>query len=354
MKENKNFFDFLFLIVFWSIIIFFGTAVFLLPAEEFSEKEKRSLASLPSFSAGSLISGDYFTALGDFYSDQFPLRDSFTSLYALFELSLGKCESNGVMCTKDAVISKPKHSKSEIEAIRGNLEALERMGNVSVYIPPQPSSVFADAMPLFYPEDDTLSQLTADFPITPGLFYATDHHWTTDGAYIAYTQICEEMGIAPYQKDHFTVQTVSEDFYGTAYARACLPKQMVAPDSIELYRYEGDEDVDVFYHETGEHKNGFYRFEALETADKYTVFLGGNYPHVSISSGDKRPTLLLIKDSFANSVIPFLALHFDLEVIDPRYCTRSYLQEQLQRQDIHKTLVLMGTDTLTSKIFLKK
>ena len=80
------------------------------------------------------------------------------------------------------------------------------------------------------------------------------------------------------------------------------------------------------------------------------MFLGGNYSHISIRGAGERQKLLLIKDSFANSAIPFLALHFDIEVIDPRYCSNEYLTAQLARKDIDKALILMGLDTLTINI----
>ena len=127
-----------------------------------------------------------------------------------------------------------------------------------------------------------------------------------------------------------------------------MPEFAVSAESITLYRYESDGDVRVINHETGENKNGFYDLEALKITDKYRVFLGGNYSHLSIKSSQKKPTLLLVKDSFANSLIPFLALHYDIEVIDPRYCAKTFLNEQLQSNSYDRILALLSLDTLES------
>ena len=79
----------------------------------------------------------------------------------------------------------------------------------------------------------------------------------------------------------------------------------------------------VTIHDTKREVLGFYNFSMLDTSDKYAVFMGGNYAHVSVFSSEKKPKLLLFKDSFANAVIPFLSLHFNIDVIDPRYASRT-------------------------------
>ena len=105
---------------------------------------------------------------------------------------------------------------------------------------------------------------------------------------------------------------------------------MTKPDSIELWRYENDESVTLTIYDTSTTLKGFYDFSRLDTADKYAVFLGGNYAHATISSSANKPSLLLYKDSFANAVIPFLALHFNIDLIDPRYATKAQMSAAFQ------------------------
>ncbi len=341
MERTKR--DLTFLCILGAIVIILGSAIYIMPQKSFSQKENRSLSQLPKISASALINGEYFKALGDFYSDQFPLRNSFTAARAIMELSLGKGEANRVIIANNgALVTRPNIEIGK--NVEKNIEFLSSLENTVIYIPPSSAEVFESALPYAYASNISTAEGFADS--SRYLYYNTDHHWTTEGAYVAYRQICEELGITPYAESFFTKEIVSEDFRGTSYARSCLPSWAVTPDIITLYRYEGDEKFTVLNHENRESFKGFYREEHLTTADKYRVFLGGNYSHLSISGESPRKKLLLIKDSFANSLLPFLALHYDVEMIDPRYCTRSFLNEQLSRTDISKTLVVLSVATL--------
>ena len=350
----KKISDVIFSCILGAIIIFFGVAIFLLPQKSFSEKENRNLATMPSLSLDSLTSGEYFKRLGDFYSDQFPLRNCFTAAHAICELSAGKQESNRVVLSNGGALV--ARTEENINKILSNLDAISTIENALLYVPPRAR----DILGLPYQSTEAPSMLTGDTAenfhslcsqAEEYIYYRTDHHWTTLGAYIAYTQICNRLSISPYSEDFFIKETASTDFRGTAFSRSCLPKAMIEPDTITLYRYDGDQDITVINRESDQEYTGFYRSEHLDTADKYRVFLGGNYAHLTVLNDTPKPKLLLVKDSFANSIIPFLALHFDIEVIDPRYCSKSLLQEQLAREDIDNILFLLSFDTLGYDIF---
>ena len=342
MKNHEHLRQLFFVCTLCIIILFFGISIFILPSKSFSEKENRSLVGIPDISLKALSNGNFFDSLSKFYSDQFPLRDTFTSIYAITELSFGKCESNGVIYAKENTLITKSNTDNEKA-----LSALKKISSVCkqapfIYIPPSSDEIFSDRLP----------SISAAPPFSYGdldgsMYYKTDHHWTTEGAYVAYSQICELMDLQTKEQEYFEIENVATDFYGTAYARACLPRWAVRADTISLYRYSGDTEIEVFYSDTGKSKNGFYDMDALSTADKYRVFLGGNFSHIKISGKEKKPTLLLIKDSFANSVVPFLAIHFDIEMVDPRYCTQSFLYDQLAREDVDSILILMSKDTLS-------
>ena len=357
--------DILFLMSICAIMVGFGVAIFVLPPKSFSQKENRTLDQMPSPELSSILSGSFFRELNGFYQDQFPLRDRFTELYALCEKRLGKIETNGVITTSDGLcIALP--SSTNTSKIQKNLDAISSLKEereLYLYAPPSSFDVFNDRLPSIYPKEAKVSapellegDALEDFlelcsVANEEYYYKTDHHWTAKGAYFAYTQICNRMGIEPYGESYFVKEEVANDFLGTSASKSGLPSWLMSEDTVTLYRYDGDKNVTVHNRETNEIKNGFYSYDALEETDKYKVFLGGNYSHLSIHTVQERPKLLLIKDSFANSVIPFLALHFDIEVIDPRYCSNEYLNTQLEREDIDKTLILMGLDTLTINIF---
>ena len=349
----KKRYDFFFLLLLGIIIVVFGFSIFIIPQKSFSDKENRRLSTLPRVSLDSIVSGEYFERLGDFYSDQFPLRNSFTSAHAILELSLGKQESNNVMITNNTLIT--LNGNKDLKNIKQNISLISALDKAHLYVPPSSQDVFDNpskdlSVSSLLPEETAedfheLCQYSDEY-----IYYKTDHHWTTRGAYIAYTQICDKLSLIPYHEEYFTKESVNTDFRGTSFSRSCLPIFSIEADEIILYRYENDEKITVVNNENGESFKGFYQTDHLDTTDKYRVFLGGNYAHISILNENPKPKLLLIKDSFANSLVSFLALHFDIEMIDPRYCSKSLLREQLTRRDVDSILFLVSIDTLSDNV----
>ena len=288
--------DKILVIIFGVIISTIGCLIFLLPQREFSKKENRYLARLPRFSAEAVFSGEYARGISDFYTDQVPFRDVATAVYALSERCIGKRTVGGVVCDGEQLIAISQSGKTKKE-------------------PPIPSIYVDGKYALFRARDERLS-----------LYYRTDHHRSTYGAYLLYLEACDRLGVEPYSAEYFKREIVCDDFYGTSFFKSRLPKFAVKPDEIELWRYEGDESVSVTIHDTKREMRGFYDFSRLESNDKYAVFMGGNYARASVFSSVEKPTLLLFKDSFANAVIPFLSLHFNIEVIDPRYASRAEME----------------------------
>ena len=182
------------------------------------------------------------------------------------------------------------------------------------------------------------------------IWYKTDHHWTTAGAFIAYAAISKQLGIEPVGIESFRIDRVSSEFFGTSFSR--VGGIWGTADSINLYRYNGDDAYTLRIPQTNTVKKGFYAWEALDGKDKYSVFLGGNYGVMTVvkDGGEERKKLTLIKDSYANSVIPFLAIHYDITVIDPRYYTGD-ISEILS--DTDRVLVLLGADTLATTPMFK-
>ncbi len=361
MKRTSNLW---FLILLCTLILFFSLALLTLPKKSFSKKENRPLASAPSLGIDALLEGKYFEELGKYCSDHFPFRNMFTSLCSISELSLGKLEVNGVIPTSEgALVSVSKKASGHPENIERINEFISNTDNTYLYVPPRQCDIFKDSLPSIYASHDNMpSLLTAGAKTnfnamlsksqsTDGVYYRTDHHWTSNGAYFAYTQICEQMGIESYPSDYFERVTVSADFYGTSYSKSGLPKFMCEKDTVELYRYEGDENYTVYNYETGKTANSLYDMDALGTADKYRVFMGGNYSHISITKSEQseeRERLLLIKDSYANSLLPFLSMHFDIELIDPRYSTKSYADELIKERNYDRLLIVMSFDSILS------
>lgn len=72
---------------------------------DYSEVEKRELQKFPKFSFSSLVSGDYFSDISLWFSDTFPLRDSFVSLNTKITSAFGtnKVEVHGTLEQADEI-----------------------------------------------------------------------------------------------------------------------------------------------------------------------------------------------------------------------------------------------------------
>jgi hypothetical protein len=117
-----------------------------------------------------------------------------------------------------------------------------------------------------------------------------------------------------------------------------------------LYRHRADNSFAVTDLENNTELGGIYDLDELSGVDPYRVFLGGNYAHISVEHKNekRRPRMLIIKDSFANSLIPFLTHHYDLEIVDPRYAT-AQTANSISLGDFDRILVLCSNNTLSNE-----
>ena len=353
-----------------AIILIFGLLIFILPHKTFSEDENRSLATFPEFSFKSLLDGSFTADIGTFYADQFPARRAFVQFKGIAELSQLKMQNNAVIPGKDGTLVK-RQEYTDYSNVHANMKAIADFRGalaednipVTIAIAPRSVDVLAHTLhPLYgdsrssaiwdvlgeYETDATIlrDKMTAMAQKGEYVWYKTDHHWTTYGAYTAYTMLGEKLGYTPVSKSEFTVTTVSEQFYGTTYSSSGL--YSTSPDTMQYYRFEGDEGYVVENVLTGEILSGFYDTKYLDAKDKYSSFTGENKAHVRIydtAATEKKPTLIVVKDSFANSVCPFLAIHFDLEVIDLRSYVGSVANLARDKNAVG-VLILTGADNL--------
>ncbi len=367
----------LIIVILSAVFIFgFSAAFFILPDKEMSENENRVLTSAPEFSFDSLVSGKLTEEIKDYFSDQFPLRGFFINVKGLSELMLGKHENNGIFYDFEQGYMIDRLN-ADFDMVNANLSSLSELNSalsnkkITVAIAPRkldalshllPSSVSAASVvsPAQIDEIcrkhslesvDLYSPLTAASESGDYIYYRTDHHITTDGAYLIYLALAEKWGFEPYPRDYFTKETVTDDFYGTTWSASATAG--ISPDEIILWRSTDDEAYTVHIIDNGSEISGFYDLSYLSKKDKYSLFLSGTNAGVTITKNtdEARPKLLILNDSFANSVVPFLALHFDIEMTDPRFL-RSGLYDKLENGGYDELLLLMNLDTLSSSDLL--
>ncbi|MBQ8994689.1 MAG: hypothetical protein IJ091_02630 [Oscillospiraceae bacterium] len=334
-----------------------------LPKQTYSENENKYLASLPDFSLRSFGNSSFETKYSTYLSDQLPGRGTWISAKSVAETFLLKTENNGIAYGKDGYMF-PKFQSYDEDTYRDNLESIHDLTQVAsspvrLLVVPSAYTVLTDYVPDSLPCIDEKAALADGISVLNGvqivdtwsalqdaqhdyIYYRTDHHWTTYGAYLAYLEYCEEADLEPVKVDFSTAGTAT-GFLGTSYSK-CKRVRTIA-DTISYFPFDATLTFD------GKTYPSIYDFTKLTTRDKYAMFLYGNHAESVVESGDgngKRGSLLIIKDSYADSVIPFLSNNYaTITCIDPRYYLGSI--QELAKGDYDDILLLLGFENLSSE-----
>ena len=318
-------------IIFCALLGIITVASMVNPVRESSETENRSLAQMPELSVKSIFSGTFEKDYETFITDQFVARDAWINLRTKTELLLGKREANNVYFAKDGYYI--ENVSPDKEASENNLKFLADFINdmsgtyrVRALIAPTALSILSDKLPLNAPawdENGYLDRIASlcpenTFVDTRGIlsehendyvYYRTDHHWTTYGAYLAYTELCASLGIEPIPESEIVRTTLSDKFYGTIIAKVGLSDNA---DTLEKFESENQPSVSLVYDLGARETDTLYADEKLSTRDKYGVFLGGNDAVVDVTTSVKNgKTLVLVKDSYSHCMLPLLANHYE-------------------------------------------
>ncbi|MDO4961003.1 MAG: DHHW family protein [Eubacteriales bacterium] len=320
------------------------------PKKTFSENENRYLQAFPVPSAESIVSGKWMDDINSYLCDHFPFRDSFMTIRTGVEKAEGRSEINGIYICSDGYFiepyDEPKNTEKTIRIFKSFYESLPENINTELMLVPTAIWTLKDKLPAAAPYRDQQSDAmdiingtgipavdcfaalseayenadAASSGAQTELYYKTDHHWTTYGAYIGYKAYCEKSGIDAVPLEKWNSTAVSTDFHGTIYSK--LNDYTVPGDTIEAYSL-GSDDISVVYEDTHEESDSLYNPEYLGQKDKYSYFLDNLHSLITVTNenaGTDR-SLVLIKDSYANCMVPFLSHHFKhIYVFD----TRSY------------------------------
>ncbi len=337
----------------------------------FSEEENRNLSTFPSFSLSAINDKSFMNGFDSYISDHFFGRNFWVNLKSSLELLTLKKENNSILLTnKNSLVEdleKPDERKVNL-----NISGIEGFAKnnpdakVFVAIAPTALDIYSDSLPYgkstwsqkaeidsFYSK---ISKSAYGIDIYTSLYsnrdqyiyYNTDHHWTTLGAYYAYTQIATALDFKPYEKSPFDIEHASYDFYGTYSSKS---KISVTADTIDIYSLASSElkVTEVIVNDGKEQKSydSLYFREWLTKKDKYSVFLGQVQPEVTVKTNvqnDKK--LLIFKDSYAHSLLPFLALHYsEIKLIDLRYTNQNY-RDLVNVSDYNDVLMLYNIDSI--------
>ena len=330
-------------VLFCGFIGIMGILTLVLPKQEVSVNEKRILAKMPQFSLDKVASGKWEKDFEGYISDHFPARDVFAGGDAYFMLYTGRNGSNGIYSGKNGFLFQTP-VKNDKKNLDDNIEAVNSFATktgipTKLMVVPSAGYIMPGYLPQNhkeYKDGEIISEIgnklqnVETIDITGGfsrlgeavynygeqLYYKTDHHWTSDGAYLAYKLWCRSEGIEPRRIEDYNV-TKTDGFYGTSYSKSAL--WLTKPDTIETWEYPIN--VTVTIDSKDEYDSLFFKNHLTEP-DQYPVYLDGNHEFERIINHDNPngKKILLIKDSYAHTFAPFLAENCSqIDMVDLRY-----------------------------------
>ena len=355
-------------IIFILILFLFLIINIIVPNKEKSVQENRMLATKPKFRLSSLISGDYDEKFEAYMDDQFVGRDMWRKLKVTVDRICGSRLENGVYIGRNGQlleqieVADENHLAANIKAIKSFSESQKKIP-VRIMLVPDAANVLNHSLPaLAKPEDQTqmFSMVRKDLGDsvewidvstelnkhkTEKIYYKTDHHWTTLGAFYAFQAAAPSLGIEGDLSGKYVSHAVSNSFNGMLASKSGV--NLGEKEQIDIYvPTEEDTDLIIDYVDEGKRSTSLYDSSKLKEKDQYTVFLGGNSSLLDIrtvSTSTKR--LLLVKDSFANSFIPFLTPYYrEIVVVDPRYYSGT-INDLMDSYRISEVLFLYSGNT---------
>lgn len=369
--NKKKILHFIPAVIFLVFIFSMGLLFIFLPKREYSPNEKRYLAEFPDTSLDNIVFGDFDTDFESYMSDHVAGRDFFVGMNAYYELTTGRNGSSGVYVGKDNyLINDPIDRENKLESnlnIFNDFTKANKL-NTSLMIIPSTGYIMSDKLPDNHKDYldeqyfETIKKNCGDMKFInvmnafklaaeggDQLYYRTDHHWTTPGAYLGYLQYCQSAGLTQKPESDFS-KTMVSGFYGTTYSTSAMWN--TPPDNIEFWENRsniGAVSVKITEGEKTKENDSYFFLSHLEEEDKYPTFLDGNHALVEIKNKNAEGgKLLVIKDSFAHAMVPFLSEHYsEIIMVDLRYY-KMPISELVQQYEIKDCLVLYSLDNFAT------
>ena len=331
----------------------------ILPDKEQSEEENRMLETLPAPGLTSILNGDFMEQWESYMSDQFVGRNLWRGLKVGLDRLGGSRMENGVYIGRDGQLLEDIAAPDQ-ELFSENINAVKSLADTysdirtTVMLIPDAACILSDSLPAFATVEDQRQMFSMverglgdsvnwvdAYSIlnrhkTEKLYYKTDHHWTTQGAFYVFREAAASLGIEGDVSDDYVSYTVTDSFNGVLASKSGVG--LNEKEQIDIYvPTEGDDDVVVNYVDDS---------SKLETRDKYGVFFGGNTSVMDIRTvSTSRKRLLVVKDSFADCFIPFLTPYYrEIVVVDPRYYSGT-MEDIMDTYRITDILVLYSGNT---------
>ncbi len=378
MKSKVNVVNLMTCIIFFVMLVAFPLVTVFTPKESFSDIENRTLQSMPEPSAKTIFNRSYMNKLETYISDHFVGRTDWIKAKTLVETFAGKYERNGIYILEDRLVE--KLDTPDYAAIDKSINAVNKFAednDVPTFfmIVPTSAEIYRDMLPESAPNTNQrdiinyayggFSKNITTIDVYPTMqsekydyiYYRTDHHWTTKGAYLAYAAAGKKMGYMPVPLDRYDVEHASDSFQGSLYSKALYDG--IEKDTIDIYHHIDGNDItemlvtSEYGKEPASYDSMYFR-DFLDVKDKYSTFLGTNQPIVTIKTENEGGKLLMFKDSYAHCYAPFLTQHYsEITLVDMRYIAMSY-KSLINPEDYDQVMFLYNASSFMTDIHLKK
>jgi len=362
----------LFLVFTLSLSVLF----FVLPKTKFSAAENRYLADAPTVSFENFIDGNLTQELegdqGGYIPDYFPFRSFFVGVNSYWNLLTGSTYSNNYYFSKDGyIIDKPYSTGGLERSMRAINNFASSFDEIMFMAVPSVGEMMSSKLPdihFDYADSEVFDYIYknkadnvkfidvresfGDCVVSDEqIYYRTDHHWTSLGAYVAYGKYCDEMGLEYTRKEDFTVKEYP-GFYGSTYSGSGY--FMTPSDTVEVWENDKNKNsIKVTITESGksEEYSSMFFTDNLKEKDMYTVFLDGIQPIVKIENKNAKTqkTLLIVKDSFAQCAAPFFAETYSKVIMVDLRGSKASVSELAKQEGVDDVLILYGVSALCAE-----
>ena len=318
------------------------------PAREMSESERRPLEQFPELSLKTVLDGKFMTDFEDYSLDQFPLRDSFRQLKALYSKYLLRQQDNNGIYVADGYIAEMcypldegsvSHALGQFQLVRD----LYLQGNDRIFatVVPDKGYYLADTSGHLSMDHEALFAMVqsgmpwAEFvDITGSLtiedYYRTDTHWRQESILPVAQNLADAMGITV--ATDYTQTPLEKPFYGVYYGQAALPME---PET--MYFLENDLlNACQVYQYTDDRYSEVYDLTKQDAKDPYDIFLSGPQSLLRIENPNAETDreLVIFRDSFGSSLAPLLLQSYKtVTLVDIRYIQPEMLGRFMEFND---------------------
>ncbi|MDE5583762.1 MAG: hypothetical protein K2J08_08655 [Ruminococcus sp.] len=348
-----------------AFILFFGV----LTLSEYGEKD------FPEISAKTILNGSFGKVLESYMTENFAFRDRWLSAKADIEADMGEKIVDGVYISDGRMLGTEgaRRDISLKNAENVNKFADNYKGTVYFTAVPTSSGVYAELLPDYLLSNPEKSQIATLYDgLADGIrkidtynilkmmnesyiYYRTDTGLTSYGAYYVYRAVIQKLGFLPSSYSKYTISHVKSDFRGNLYKRCFYDG--TKPDILDIYSYSGGAEITdctVCTDSGVTYKKQPDNMDFSESDDIYNMYLGEGNPFVKINTSvNNQKKLLVIKDSTADCLIPFLIQHYsEIAVIYPEYSEKN-MSFFVDPDNYEQILFLFGIDSMSNENLLE-